>query len=429
MGRLRLPTRIACAVLLALPASVRAAEVTHIQSAADPGDPMDVEFSIRWDRQQERGLISRESTLDTGGAIVEDLEQLRYSRVANAIVPRLAVGLFRDLELHLEIPYVLADDTTWRYASSVSPATNTIENSCTAQTPTGPCPLFPVGSETTMYHGGKAGDLVAGVSWGILSDARDDTKPFWLVGIDITFPTSPAYDPSTGRDPTTWASPYMNPADPGPLGRKAYLFDFHTALSRRMGPIDPYFTAHVTLSRKNSKTWSNCDAIPSLPSSRQDAGDANCGTWGEDSDADPPWVAGISFGTEIIPFEDRRAGQKVTIDLRFVADYTSDARWFNELTDPVGKLLKTDPYLTMAGRFGLNVHASDYVALQASALVGARTAHWLTGEFAGRVRGDLAPAPEDMNPNYDEWLDAPGNRFRISEVTLFDVSVSGILRF
>ena len=44
-----------------------------------------------------------------------------------------------------------------------------------------------------------AGDLKAGLAWGIFSDVKDDTKPFWLVGFDITFPTSTLYDPWAGR--------------------------------------------------------------------------------------------------------------------------------------------------------------------------------------------------------------------------------------
>ena len=128
----------------------------------------------------------------------------------------------------------------------------------------------------------------------------------------------------------------------------------------------------------------------------------------------------------------------MSVDLRVFADYTSRQRFYNELTDATGKLHMTQGYLEMGGLAGLYVRASKYVLMQATASLSTRTAHYLTGEALGKgdswpaVDGPTGPAPSDpaaMNPNFDWRYDAPGRRFRISEVSVFELSVGGVLQF
>ncbi|HSN90143.1 MAG TPA: hypothetical protein VLS93_02850 [Anaeromyxobacteraceae bacterium] len=450
MGRYRLPV-VAISAAVALAGSARAAEVTRVATAADPGNPIDVDFSIRWDRFQKTGLISRE--WDVGGSI-EDLAQLRFTQKATALVPRVAVGIYRDLELHAEIPYVLADDMRWRYAlvggiPVGGTSWDTIENNDVTPSgdpclPAGSCPLFPVGNGTTVYHGGKAGDLLVGAAWAILSEERDDTKPKWVVGLDVTFPTAELYDPAAGRfDRPDWSSPHVNAANPGPFGQKLWRFDLSTALSRRMGPFDPYVRAHLTVQRKAAQTYSNCDNAlalesPPPPTPPLPQGPSwmyeNCAGFDESSAARPPYLVGLLFGAEVIPYENAAAGQKVAIDVRLSADYTSVARWYNELTDASGRIHWTEDYATVSALFGLHLKASNFVALRAEASIGTQTAHAITGESLGRLRGEDPGPPYDetntaLNPNFDWRYDSPGRRFRVSEVSLFDVRVTGILRF
>ena len=65
---------------------------------------------------QERARISREVAVPDGSlGRIDDLTVLRYSRTRTRSYPRVAIGLYTDLELHVEVPYVLGDDTTWRY--------------------------------------------------------------------------------------------------------------------------------------------------------------------------------------------------------------------------------------------------------------------------------------------------------------------------
>jgi hypothetical protein len=448
MGRSRLGVLTGLAFLLAA-GPARAAEATRVMSA-EPGDPFALQLSVRWDRAQERASITRDRTnpdLNGGLGGTEDARELRWSRVKNDLVSRMAVALYEDLELHVEVPYSLADDTEWRYGRqngfSVGPTSSIAQNdvdamgrSCGAP---GSCPLFAV--PQTVFHGGKLGDVSAGLAWAIFNDRRDDTKPTWVVGFDVTFPSSAGYDPAESRSPS-WQSPNVVEARRGPTGEKVWKWDVYTAMSRRIGPVDPYFKAHATAILPSADTYSNCEHAAELaslsPAQMTLAAAQNCdsGKWKDDSGAKLPVVAGLLFGTELVPFEDKREEQKVTLDVRLFADYTSSARFYNELTDASGKLHLTEGYLTMGGRLGLYLKASRWVSLHAAATIATRTSHYLSGESLGKSRGEIpagdlsgATANADLNPNFDWRYDAPGSRFRISEVADVSMSVAGVLQF
>src|SRR5690242_5376363 len=102
MRRLNALTALA---LAALAGPVAAADISRVATSGEPGNPFDLDLGVRWDRTVESATITREGTT----------ERLRYSRTRNAIVPRLAIGLWNDLEAHFEMPYVLGDDREWRY--------------------------------------------------------------------------------------------------------------------------------------------------------------------------------------------------------------------------------------------------------------------------------------------------------------------------
>ncbi len=443
MGRSRLG--ILTALALAAAGRAGAAEITDIASRG-PNKAFDLRVTLTWDRFQEKAQITREipsapGTSNPAGGVTNG-DEMRYTRTTNTIVPKIAVGITEDLEVHFAWPYVLGDDRTWRYGNTAVQPTDIDTNAldangaaCTADANTSlagiQCPLFPVAPDTTVYHGGRAGDLRAGIAWGIFDDKLDPTKPFWLVGLDITFPTATRYDPIAGRDMNSvqWVSPHSAPGSPAPVGEKIWRWDAYTALSKRMGPIDPYVKAHFTLATRSSSTYSNCDHATELmgrtnPEMNSNAV-AGCDAEGSKADARLPWIAGITFGTEVIPYENAAESQRVSLDFRLFGDYTSSQRFYNELTDANGKLNWTEDYLTMGGYFGAYLRASKFITLQASATLSTTTPHWLTGESLGGT----AAAPSSWNPNFDWRYDSPGHRFRISEVSNFTMSFAGVLTF
>jgi hypothetical protein len=444
---------VAAALSAAGPA--RGAEVTDVATAAEPGNPVDLRFTIRWDRVQERGTITREQQSDAEnppfGGIV-DATELRYERTRNTLLSRVQIGIYQDLELRFDLPYVLNDDHAWRYGlengipvgpngptsigGSNDPNVDAMNRPCV-----GACQLFPVGSDgVTVYHGGKLGDVKAGLAWAAFSQRKDDTKPDWVIGFDTTLPSAARYDPVAGRG-ADWLSPHANSARPGDFGEKIWKWDLWTALSRRIGAFDPYVKGHVTIMRESNSTWSNCDAATNLATARPDpeitnAGVLNCGdaSWDQEAGAKLPYVAGLLFGAEIVPRENARADQKIAIDVRLWGDYVSRQRFYNELTDASGRLHWTEPYYTMGGLLGFYMQASKNVSLTASAALSASTPHFLTGEPLGRdgaEDGDVSGETpnSELNPNYDWRYDVPGRRFRLMDTSQFTMSVGGVLRF
>jgi hypothetical protein len=424
MSRFASLRALPAALLLALALPAAAAEATRVASSGDEENPFDLDFSIKADYLQSRALITREYAVDplTGAlASVEERPEFRYSRRTFAILPRAAVGLWKDLEFHVEVPVILSSNTKWHYAynggksqTDVSSGTGANDVNPDGSTCPAPCNIF--AGAGTVYHGSGFGDLKLGFAWGILSDARDDTKPFWLIGADFTFPTAQMYDPGANRTGPLNTSPYSKAANPGPSGENVFKIDLITALSKRMGAADPYVKFHVTSYRPSSETYSNCDHAAEL-SAAGEFGVATCpagasSTYG----ARPPWIAGAAFGAEIVTGENKADGTRVALDVRLSADYVSSSRWYNELTDMTGKLLRSEDYFVLDAYFGFYWRASKFMQLQATAHLGTETPHFITGEAVG-------------DPNYDARYDAAGRRYRLTEVSDFGVALAGVLQF
>jgi len=426
--------------------SARGAEVTRVASSAEVDNPFDLDLTVRYERVQRKARITREFADRTANApfgAVGDESELWYEQVTNRVVPRLAVGLYRDLELHAELPYVLGDNPSWKFTgdSERSIEQNKLDpNGALCPDPGCTLPIFPVGTGRTVFHGGQLGDLTLGLAWGILSDKRDEYVPYWLVGIDVTAPIARRYDPVAGRDlgpGSAFSSPYTSSSKQGPIGHKAWHYDVQTAISKRMGAVEPYVRAHARFAQKSSQTYSNCEHAADLAGVGQatSVAAANCAlaAWKDEAAAKPPHVFGLELGTELVPYEDRLEHQRFGVDLRLSGEYTTQARWYNELTDATGKLMWTDPYVTFKALVGLYLRASSYVQLRAAASIAHDFTHFVSGEPLAKKPGDTLSAGElggpAQNPNFDWRYDAPGRRFRVSETSVFDVTVSAVVNF
>ncbi len=431
MGRFPSLRSLAAVAVLVPAGGALAAEITHVVSSGDVDKPFGLDFTIRYDRIQHTAKITQEG-LGTGG-YVQDLPELNWSRTANVLVPRVAIGLYHDLELHVEAPYVLSDDVKWTDASG---GNSSIENSTIDAngTPcTGPCPIFPVGGGTTAYHGQALGDFKVGLAWGIFSEKRDDTKPTWVVGLDVTLPTATLYDPST-------APLHYDKGNPAPLGRRIWEYDAWTALSKQYGAVDPYVKIHAKFPVRSGTTYSNCDHASVLAANAPpqpqmtSIAPANCldSYWKTHALAQPPTVYGMTFGTELVAYESKPDAQRVSFDLRVGADWISASRWYNELTDATGKLMWSERYVKLDALFGFYLRTSSLLLLQAMAAFSHDRDHYISGESLGQGTGNYDPTvigTAQQSPNFDFRYDAPGRRFRVNETTVFTLSAALTLNF
>jgi len=447
MGRRTSLPGILAGLLAASPAP--AAEITQVSSSGEVEHPFGFALGVRWERIDRRAQITREFRDDQETGRIQSELELDYTQVQNRLVPRLAIGLWHDLELRAELPVVLADEPSWRFAPSgggrapgsqtpvYSIADNRLDasgNPCPGTPPGNLCPMFPVGNR--LHAGTALDDLRIGLAWAATSQRRTPWWPTWVVSLDVTAPTAARFDPARGRlDAASFFDPgRFSTSNKAAVGRKIWVYEIATAVSRRMGPVEPYVRLSARLPQRTPQTYSNCEHAPELAAIGQmsSAAAANCqsAAWKTRALADPPKLYAFALGTELLLGEDKPAAQRYTLDLRIGADYATRARWYGELTPATGKLLASEPFFSTGARLALDVRASRTLHLGLHGAVAHDFGHFITGEPQGASLGSqVAVNGPDQNPNFDWRWDPPGRRFRVGDVLLWSVGASVEVRF
>ncbi len=434
---------LASALVLLAPFAASAAEVTRVASSFDEEDPFDLDLLVGFRRTQHRGKITRERHQE---GRIADVIELRYTQIQQAMPVGLAIGLYQDLELHASSQLLFNDDRSWGYPGLdangnpvTTDANSTVFNNCiTARGDlvhpdcqgdrrVGAQPIFPVPGQA--FRGGFD-DITVGLKYAILNDERDDTKPTWTVAFDYTIPSAAVNVPSR---PTSEASR-------GNIGEKVHRFTLTTALSKRLGAIDPYALFSYSLPTQAPNFYSNC-RNPELLGFAE-----NCftGPWSlRETGIRAPHLANLLFGAEFYAYDDPVKKQRIGFDLQGTVRFVSEGRYYNELSDALGKILYTEEFMTVGGQFGIYAGiGSEYVQLKLLLNAGLyhNTEHFLTNESVGKdldnaCRGepgscvDLDNRAGEINPNFDFRYDMPGRRFRISEINTFNVMARAIISF
>jgi len=429
-----------CAALLACTAAfstARAAEVTRIATAFEEDRPFAMFFDVGFDRVQRRMLISREWH---NGTDVEYAKELRYTGVDTRLNIDAHIGLWHDVEFAVGVPIDFAFNETWWFAAGTNQSNSTIVNNCLqangqvtdpscATSGVGARPLFPLTDGRTDGFRGGIGNLRFGLRYAFFNQKKDDTKPTWVVGFDYEAPTADKLDPTV-----------VTSADArGKVGDRLHKFTLWTAFSRQMGIAEPYFKAYYTLPWHGPFWYSNCDHPDPTYMSHPE----NClapGTpWTRvETGLVAPQQTGMSFGSEFTFYNMPEKHQRVSFDLRAVADYVSAGRYYNEMSGVLHKLLWTDDYMKFGGSFSLFALASEYVNIRATGTLLYATDHYLTDEAMGQdLDGDgtISILPNssgktpEMNPNFDYRYDMTSRRFRASEINEFRIDITATFAF
>ncbi|HOU92638.1 MAG TPA: hypothetical protein PLU22_16405, partial [Polyangiaceae bacterium] len=90
------------------------AEVMQIVDSFDVDDPFDVSISLGFQQTSKRAKIRRETAvsqpgLTTGGYVSDDLEIARYKERTSRLLPRLDLGIYRDIAIYARMPIILAN--------------------------------------------------------------------------------------------------------------------------------------------------------------------------------------------------------------------------------------------------------------------------------------------------------------------------------
>jgi hypothetical protein len=405
-----------------LVSTARAAEVTRVATAGEDDTPFLMYLDLSFDRFQQNETIFRQ--WHQGGNLVE-LPELRYQNIISFAELDAHIGLFKDLELHFNLPYVIDDGETWHYSSATSAATSTITNNCIMADGnlTSPgCPgngtaasLFKVPLSSTRKG---FGNMTFGLAWAPFTQKKDDTKPNWLVGFDYTAPTATVLDPTVRT----------SSSNPGAVGTGVNQYKFFTALSRVYGPAEPYFKVSYSFPWQGPGYYSNCKNLTTTDS----AAPGNCftGPWTySQTGIKLPQVAEVNFGVELSPYQDPKVGQRLTFDFRGIVNYIGPGRYYDELSYGMGKLLSADDYFSLGGQLGLIAQPSSFVALKLFSALLYNTEHSLTNEATGKDLSNqgsvnLNPGSPDINPNFDYRVDAPNRQLRAGDNFIFNLKAT-----
>ncbi|RKH76070.1 hypothetical protein D7Y21_39445 [Corallococcus sp. AB045] len=425
---------VIAALTLGVPFAASAAEITRIASSFEDDDPFDLFLDVGFERTQTRAKIVREQLRGGDATNVSEVNELWYKGVDARLNLAVAFGLWKDLEFSFKLPIVFQQNETWNFVSGTNQGNSTITNSCynadgSPYSPEG-CVgrLFQVPQES--YRGGL-GNVHFGLAYAFFNQEKDDTKPTWIVGIDYEAPTAKQRDPSLDN---------TDPEDPlkdgrGNVGDRVHKYKLYTTFSRKMGVAEPYFKASHTIPVRGPGAYSNCDQSGANPPNLGAPYNCYREPWTrQETGIKAPSQTALTFGMELVPFENAARSQKFALDVRLLGNYVGRGRYYNELSSALRKLLTSDDYFQVGGQVGVIARAAEAFTIRASGNFLYNTDHLLTSEAIGQdLNGDgtvdTAVGSPELNPTFDWRYDLVSRRFRAIQSTTFRFDLGATFSF
>ena len=453
-------------------ATTQAAEVTRVASSFDGENKFDLHFGVGYDFNFKKAALLHEWS-DANNPDSQVVRDLLYQHMRHVVTPSLEIGLYKDLAVYVNIPIVALDTRTYSFDQDASdckyddgmrspddPATCVNHDNSTtirdgiiprdgfdATTNGAPFTQF-TGPGTELIFKGPTrrgiDQFWVGLKYGILNQEKRAHMPNWVIGFEGRFGVGRAMTFTRNID-------QEDPAGNHRVGRRTHELGLWTTLSRRHRFLDPYFTAF----------WRQ--AFKGAASQFQDFS-----RFGAQTQKQPQSTAGMSFGTEIVPWERKAKQFKVSVLLEGSAVLHYSGRGYSEiwelLADSPAMVGSNDPttadqcdrnaamafaadnpgdpgYLQAGGTscarhngvtdlqdygtFGfngaLNLHLGPHARLMAGFTVQTDTRHFLTFTNRGKADGGadndrVEPGTKEVNPLRRDVVDNVGRRFVIDDV-------------
>lgn len=443
------------AVLVALIAAPRfayGAVITDVQSSFDKDDPFDIRLTLAYETLIWNSLITRERLGPDKRLVAAN--KMEFNRSQSVFHFGTAIGLYHDMELVFDLPYVVSDQAELGLHPDLfrdpecagDPYANCagdIDAGGPDQWVRGPDkpPLIDLPFKGAKRKG--LGDIGVGFRWAPWHYKRDKAYPSWLVGLILRLPSAK-----------------VKKATNNAVGEGLFQIEMNTAVSRRVASFfEAYFDLHGVLKFATSSSLFQIEN-PETQTLVQ-----------------PGHQMGLTGGVEFIPWEVEGEERHVSIYLSGGVDYVFEGREYTELFEGLGnspcrpsrncddttytrylkevkdghdpayvndKLPRTDGITDVEHRgifsfaAGLDVQPIKYLQLQVDFNMGYITPHFLTFADAGKdspgdsdsyVTESNSEGKNEYNPKYLESVDEVGHRFRASRSYVWSLLFSMSGRF
>jgi len=441
--------------------AARAAEPTDVSSSFDENNRFDFRFQVRYDHTETRAQIKRElQGLSADQQTTLLLKDLVYSHYRDQVALRAEVGLYHDLALHFELPIIIEESTFYEFDQSAgadcafppqaNPNCVDASNSTTLRDGLVPAAGYdargngvalPSGLFRGALRGARGGSgadafdtFNVGLSWAPISQARDDTKPTWLVMVEGQFSIGnvKAFDR---------ASPDANHG----VSDGTHRLHIRTALSRRYKYLEPYWALWYLLS------------VPRSDSLYVDYGRSQ-------KTKNPQMRGGVLAGAEVIPIDRPAKQYKLAIDVRGRVEGHFGGRGYSEAWELLagspalacdqamaGYNPQCDPaapsnpyrdnpaftgvttienYASLGADLSLQAQIGPYLRVRTGFEYTHDRGHFITGDDIGTpLNGGRVTRPAEFNPAYRPVIDLVGRRYRVDNVNTYNFYVSAQVMF
>jgi len=272
--------------------------------------------------------------LTTGGYTSKLQNVGKYVETTSKLIPRLDIGIYKDLAFYFKVPIILANsrrlDEPEEYAGNPNAVVGAEPGQILFGLP------FNAPDRSGVEH------LALGLDLGIFNQARDYTKPTWVLGLETRLSVGEPMHACNANP----ANGELECAHPGDINRNGEIdadasgnslessdisergagvtrgtvgLELHTVMSKRLKYIEPYggLKALFEFQMGNDSEYGQTDLEGALVNH-------------------PPIVGKVFVGMMIHPWENRESYNRLTFDLRFEGDYHSEGRDYGELFDALG---------------------------------------------------------------------------------------------
>jgi hypothetical protein len=459
---------VASSVLLCATVA-HAAEVTRVVSALDDENRFDFNLTLSWLHEARSAFVKREDeTMSIPGNPngIPLAKDSQFSQRRDILDLRMDFGIMWDVGLHVSLPYVIGDDRSLSFDQSagsgcrfpdqgpnptcvnsqnstilrdgILPGYDQLSYGLNSDANNGMGGTFMAPSANLFRGPTRRGfeSLNLGLTWAAFNQRRDDTRPTWTLNFDAKLDVFKDMDFNS-------ANPSANTA----VGLGYHQFLWSTFVSKRFRYWEPYFGAWYMLPvRTNGSIYSE------VPNGNQTI--------------NPQQRAGVVFGVEQIAWENPRASQRVTVEVRGFADQRFFGRSASEIWEPLKGsqpcamdqtvaagcrpgidnnnpaspvfnphpgVTETQAYASLGGDAGLNIQVGRYVRFRGLFGLLWNEPHFITYAGAGVDKNgngvDTRDGSNELNANYRESIDAPGRRFKVESSHIWSLFLQGSMMF